>query len=120
VKRYQGLLLILITIGIIFGCNSKSKDEAPISKPELVKRLLYIYTAEEKVRRAGVSYDSSNKLFKNFEKRIYDSNAISDSLFRVGLNYYMIHSTDLEQIYTAVIDSLSLREQRVKSRSEEE
>jgi hypothetical protein len=38
-----------------------------------------------------------------------------DSVFRKSLDYYMARPRTLEHIYTALIDSLNLREQRIST-----
>jgi hypothetical protein len=39
---------------------------------------------------------------------------LKDSVISKSYQYYLDHTTELESIYDAVIDSLSLREQRLR------
>jgi len=49
--------------------------------------------------------------------RVFEKVGITDSVFRKSLNFYIDHPDVLEGIYTSLIDSLNLREQRVLSGS---
>ena len=46
------------------------------------------------------------------ENKVFEKAAISDSLFRKSFDYYMERPREMELIYTALVDSLQLKEQR--------
>lgn len=71
-----------------------------------------LYIAEEKVNYLALSRDSAVEVAAFMEKEVFEEAAINDSLFRKSFDYYMEHPREMELIYTALVDSLQLREQR--------
>ena len=95
------------------GCGGKQPRPVGIlSAEEMVEMYSEMYLAEEKVNRLALPRDSANKVFKVIEQKVFEKNKVADSVFRQSINYYMNHPREMEQIYTAVVDSLNLREQR--------
>jgi hypothetical protein len=98
---------------ILLGCSGRKERPEGILKPsEMVHMYTEMYVAEEKVNRLSLPRDSAEKVFKIIEKKVFEKTNISDSAFRQSIEFYMNHPQDLELIYTAVVDSLNLREQR--------
>lgn len=83
-----------------------------MTKKEMVKVLMEVYLAEDKVSRLSLKPDSSKKVFAVFKDKVFDKVAVKDSLFDASFDYYMNRPKDMETIYTALVDSLNLREQR--------
>jgi len=54
--------------------------------------------------------DSVRVFFPEVEKRLFEKHDIDDSLYLISFNYYLENVELMEEIYTAVVDSLSLRE----------
>ena len=71
-----------------------------------------LYIAEEKVNYLALSRDSAMEVATLMEKKVFEKAAIKDSLFLKSFDYYMEHPREMELIYTALVDSLQLREQR--------
>jgi hypothetical protein len=71
-----------------------------------------IYIAEGKISRLGVSPDSAQKLYKVFREMVNERTGVSDSVFQRSFRYYRDRPKDMELIYSALVDSLNLREQR--------
>lgn len=78
----------------------------------MVRVLTAIYLAEEKVQRIGLKSDSSAKLFARVNEKIEQQTGIPDSVFQQSLRYYMERPKELQDIYTVLVDSLNLMEQR--------
>ena len=95
----------------VFSCSEK-KPEGVLTKKEMVKVLMEVYLAEDKVSRLSLKPDSSKKVFAVFKDKVFDKVAVKDSLFDASFDYYMNRPKDMETIYTALVDSLNLREQR--------
>lgn len=116
----SGLLLLLMSISI-GGCSSTEKRPDDIlDQPTMVKTLADIYVVEEKVRRLNLSYDSTQQVFERLKSKVFASDSVQDSVFRRSLDYYMGRPKELQQIYTALVDSLNLREQRESVKAKEE
>ena len=95
------------------------KDKAPqgiLSKPQMVDWMIDIYLAEARTQLIPISRDSAYKLFAPYQDSLLYRKGISDSVLKESYKYYLEHPTDLETIYDNVIDSLSLREQRLRQR----
>jgi hypothetical protein len=81
----------------------------------MVHALMNVYITEQKVTALTLSRDSSAVLFKKLNERLLDSLHVQDSVLKKSYNYYLDRPLQLEQIYTALVDSLNLREQRAVS-----
>jgi hypothetical protein len=99
----------LVALLILSACDGDKKPAEILSEPEMVRVLSEIYLAEEKAGNMGISYDSVVKLFPKFEAKIFEKTGVSDSIFKVSLEYYKSNPAALEHIYTALVDSLNLK-----------
>jgi hypothetical protein len=81
----------------------------------MVRTLTEIYVVEEKVNRLGLIRDSSEKVFDSLRVRVFRNMPYPDSVFKRSLDYYTDRPKEMEVIYTALVDSLQLREQRALS-----
>lgn len=81
----------------------------------MVRAMTELYLAEQKVATVGVSRDSTAQMFRAMSPAIFDQVGVSDSVFRLSFDYYLENPIVMEEIYTALIDSLNLREQKMIS-----
>jgi len=96
------------------GDSDRSKDDI-LTREEMVKALTEIYLAEQKVNRLGVARDSAEHEFARFKQVVFKKIEVSDSVFKRSFDYYMDRPKEMEIIFTALVDSLSLMEQRIES-----
>lgn len=107
-------LLVLLFLG--FSCRDMEKDSQPVlTRPQMVKALTEIYLSEQKINRLGLPRDSAEREFQRFKQVVFENIGVSDSVFKRSFNYYMDRPKEMELIYTALVDSLSLMEQRIDS-----
>lgn len=106
-----GVLVILFSC---FSCGENEKEETLLTQSQMVKALTEIYLSEQKVNRFGLARDSAEQIFESFKPVIFEKIGTSDSIFKRSFDYYMDHPKEMEMIYTAVVDSLSLMEQRIQ------
>lgn len=97
--------------GWLGSCSKKRPDDI-LSKEEMVSIMEELYIAEEKINHLALSRDSSKKVFTVMTSKLFENAGVNDTLFRKSFDYYMEHPKDLELIYTALVDTLQLREQR--------
>lgn len=97
------------------GCHTREHPAAVLSHQQMAAILREFYINEQRLGNVVRQSDSARKDFVYIQKKILDSRDTSDSVFRVSYNYYMEHPDELQEIYTAVIDSLQLMMQRSKS-----
>ncbi len=81
----------------------------------MVKALTEIYLAEQKINRLGLPRDSAEREFDRFKQLVFEKIEVSDSVFKRSFDYYMDRPKEMEIIFTALVDSLSLMEQRIES-----
>ncbi|MBX2962418.1 MAG: DUF4296 domain-containing protein [Cyclobacteriaceae bacterium] len=105
------IFILLVIMGGFLGCNREAKPKDVLPEAEMVKVIIQLHLAEEKMARLNVSYDSMNKLMPYLRDYILEQVGTRDSLFKKSMEYYMAHPKRMEYIYTAVVDSLSLQEQ---------
>lgn len=117
----QRLIVVSLLLLIIQGCHTAEKrPDDVLDQATMVKTLSDIYVVEEKVRRLSLSTDSTQEVFERLKSKIFEADSIEDSVFRKSLDYYMGRPKELQEIYTALVDSLNLREQRESVKAKEE
>lgn len=119
-NQFQRLIVVSLLLLIINGCHTAEKrPDYVLDQATMVKTLTDIYVVEEKVRRLSLSTDSTQQVFERLKTKIFEADSIQDSVFRKSLDYYMGRPKELQQIYTALVDSLNLREQRESVKAKE-
>ena len=109
----------MIVVGLISAlpmsltsCHNKEKKAGILSRDEMVKVMTDIYVAEHKVTRLALKPDSSKIVFNKMKDRVFNQAGVPDSVFRKSFDYYVDRPLELEEIYTALVDSLNLKEQQ--------
>lgn len=113
-KNRDFITSILLTASVcvaLLSCGEK-KPEGILSRAEMVSIMEDIYIAEEKVNHLALARDSAKVVFEAMGDRVFENAAVSDSVFKRSFDYYMEHPSEMELIYTALVDSLQLLEQR--------
>lgn len=96
---------------MVISCGEKAPEDI-LSRAEMVQIMEELYIAEEKVNQLGVSRDSSVRVATLMGQKVFENAAVTDTVFRKSFDYYMEHPREMELIYTALVDTLQLREQR--------
>lgn len=102
----------IIFIGLILFLSCKNEERVQkLSQNEMVRILSQIYIAEEKVNRLGLPRDSAEFVFDKMKDRVFKEFSTTDSAFKASLDYYWNHPDEMETTYSALVDSLNLKEQ---------
>lgn len=117
-KRTIGVFLVLTAFSIAFSCGKKRPDGI-LSTAEMVQIMEELYIAEEKVNYLALSRDSAKRIAEAMGAKVFERAAVNDSVFKRSLDYYMERPKEMELIYTALVDTLQLREQRAPLNSEQ-
>lgn len=112
ISFYKGLIF-LIGLTLFIQCTNDKKPAQLMSEAEMTRVLIEVYIDEEKISRLNLTRDSSEKIFELAKPYIFERLGVSDSVFIESYNYYAEHPVELEKIYSVVVDSLNLREQRL-------
>jgi hypothetical protein len=107
-------LLLLITLFGSVSCQPKKAEVPPLSRDQMVGLMMEIYLAEARTSLIPAPKDSSYRLFLAYQDTLMHRRGVSDSTLRKAYAYYLEHPAELEAIYDAIIDSLSLKEQRLR------
>ena len=108
----KAVILVIILVFSLYSCKNEKQAEGILSAEEFSNLLVEFYVAEARLNSAPIVRDSSMKLFIPFEKSFLEKRKISDEVLRKTYGYYLEHPAEFEKVYDAVIDTLSLREQR--------
>ena len=76
--------------------------------------LIDLHIAEAAVQNLRLKGDTSMVVFAVKEKQLLLEHNITDSIFINSYNYYLANPIILEEIYSAVVDSISLRQSLLK------
>lgn len=109
------ILLLAASVLVVISCKEK-QPEGVLTPDQMVEVMEEMYIAEEKVNRLALKRDSARMVALKLNERIFREAAINDSIFKRSFDYYMERPELMEQIYTALVDTLQLREQRTPIR----
>lgn len=80
----------------------------------MINILVDIHIAEERVNAGKLPKDSAKIMFSELEMEIYEYYKIDKQQFHESHSYYLHNINILDDIYTAVVDSLSVKEALMK------
>ncbi|GAB4124385.1 MAG: hypothetical protein OHK0045_11560 [Raineya sp.] len=78
----------------------------------MAKVLLEIHLAESQVPHFTQAPDSAQKIYRAFEKKVFEKTGIDSALYYQSYQYYANKAEEFEKIYAIVIDSLVYRESK--------
>lgn len=111
--RVPVFLLVVAFLGTM-SCQKPKSEAPPLSRDQMVELMLEVYLAEARASLIPIPKDSAYRLFVAHQDSIMHHRGIQDSTLRKAYAYYLERPTELEAVYDAIIDSLSLREQRLR------
>ena len=104
-------VFFVLAVILLFNCKQEEiKPDHLVSDDEMISMLIRLHMLEGEVNQLKISRDSSKLVFKYFENRLFEEKSLSDSLYLETWLYYAEHPKLMEEIYSAVLDSLSLKE----------
>ena len=108
----------LIILVFLSGCQQDKTPPGVLSKKDYAEYLVNIYVAEAKLNTLVVTPDSAMKLFQPFERSLQEKFDASDSVIQKTYQWYLAHPQQWEEVYTAVIDTLNLLEQKANAQKQ--
>jgi len=95
---------------VAVGCSNGPKPPKDlISKGKMVAFLVDLHITEVKVQNLGIKADSVKKVFSILEADLFNQHQFADSVYIDSYHYYVEQPSIMEEMYTAVLDTLSLR-----------
>ena len=114
-SSWKTILVVLISLLSLYSCKKAGRPDDVLSQEELADLMVEFYLAEGKINSLGIQRDSAMKLFLPFEQSVMTKKKVSDETLSRTYRYYLDHPLEFEQIYDAIIDTLSLRETKANS-----
>jgi hypothetical protein len=105
----------VVVVGWVAFASCQSRESVPegiLDRDQMVHSIIEVYLAEEKLKTMNLQQDSAKKFFNALDDKVFEKLGTSDSILKESFDYYMLHTRELEEIYSAVVDSLNLMEQR--------
>ncbi|MEQ8577043.1 MAG: DUF4296 domain-containing protein, partial [Fulvivirga sp.] len=81
----------------------------------LVLLMLDIYLAEVKLSNLKIVRDTAVSIFETYEGYLFEKHNIDREQYMKSMTYYYDHTEELELIYEALLDTLTVRETKLKA-----
>ncbi|MDQ3395216.1 MAG: DUF4296 domain-containing protein [Bacteroidota bacterium] len=108
-------IFFFLLITLAFSCDRKKATPAGIIPQEkMVGIFIDMHITESKISALNLKRDSTRILFKHYEQEVLNKHNVAKEIYLESFKYYTENVNDMERIYDAVIDSLSLREKILK------
>lgn len=114
-------LLQTSIFSICFIALVACKEERPegiLDQGTMTNIIIDVYIGEGKVSALNVKRDSSLIVFDAYEELIYHKYDVQKETYKKSLSYYYNNPEQLDEIYEAVMDSLNVKEQKLKEEKE--
>ena len=124
-RRFLKILFIALTsIVTLTRCDSDNalleRPAQLLSKQQMVSFLIDLHLAEAKMNYTEVRQsDSTEILFRNYEKHLMDEHGFADSVYLESYAYYLDHMELMDEIYEDVVDSLNVMSTLERAREQE-
>ena len=119
-KSFNHCCLSLLLASLLLTLPACQRPEEPLRpadllpKERLIPLIADLHLLEAQVEGSRLSPDSSRALYLSEQKNLLSKRGVTDSAFQRSYRYYGIHGKDLDDIYGAVIDTLTRREAKFK------
>lgn len=100
---------------IVVSCKQDIRPPDVLAPNEFANVLTEIYLAEARLTGKTLLRDSALQLFIPYEQHLFQQFHYSDSVIHKTYQYYFDRPEQLEKIYAAIIDTLNLREQKLRA-----
>jgi hypothetical protein len=96
------------------ACSPPKKPKDVLTQEQLCALLVDVYTAEARLDPMPITKDSAIHFFIPYEQKLLQAKGIPDSILKKTYSYYLAHPKEFEQVYDAVIDTLTLHEKQAE------
>lgn len=107
--------IIFLGFFFVMSCQKPGSSDSLIEEEKFVQLLVEIYITEARLSNAQINRDSAIRLFVPYEDELFQKYQISEAQLKQTYRYYIDHPDEFGKIYDIVIDSLSLRHQKLEA-----
>jgi len=93
----------------VVSCEENSNDDHILTHEQMVAYLIDLHLTEAKIQNLRIPRDSATHLFMLYKPKLLEAHHFEDTVLVISYNYYLRHPKEMEEIYTSVVDSLTLR-----------
>ena len=104
-KSFLGIIIL-----VVLSCSQSSSPDGVMDESAMINYLIDLHLAEAAVQDLRLKKDSAEIVFAAQEKLLLKTHHITDSMFVKSYTYYLERPEEFEAIYSAIVDSLSLRQ----------
>ena len=112
-KRLFYILFCLI----LLGCGDQSPDRPKdlVPQDKMVQILADIHIAESQIETKVVYPDTALMTFNYWQKEILQKHGVKEEQFRDTYRYYQNNLKEMDELYEIIIDTLSVRETKMRA-----
>jgi hypothetical protein len=105
--------MLVAALTAVFSCEKEKSPQGIMTKSQMAEWMMTMYVAEARLLTVPMARDSAYKIFIPYQDSILKQKSLQDSTLKKSYQYYLDRPAELEAVYDLLIDSLSLREQRL-------
>ena len=103
---------ILMVLLLLAACSPKAPSGV-LDKDQMAALLTDFYLKEARMKAGNITVDSAVLLFTRLREQYAGTHGFPNSVIDASFEHYLNHPVEMDQVFDRVIDSLSLREQRM-------
>jgi len=110
--RWIKVVFVFLLAALMSACTYDKGTEAPdnlVPPDKMISFLVDLHLAEAKMSYGDIrDADSLEIVFRNYERSLFNKYDMQDSAYYRSYEYYLTNMDQLQEIYGAVVDSLSV------------
>ena len=108
------IFLLLPFLFLLLSCSKDGeKPDNLLPQETMVQAMVDMQVAEAKVKNLHLSADSTRKLYSLYELSIFEKYNISPAQYQESIHYYLNNYKQMTAIHTAVMDTLTKRQNQI-------
>ncbi|MEL6537303.1 MAG: DUF4296 domain-containing protein [Bacteroidota bacterium] len=105
---------------LLLACGSETSLPSDVIPPEkMVGILVNIHQADANVGNLKISEDSAFIVMRHFELAVWDHHGVTEEEYSRSQQWYLQHPDKYTEVYTVVVDSLSVLDEMAKQKPEQ-
>lgn len=112
----KSIFLIFTLLSLV--CCSPASEPIPtnlLTEEQMTRIMIDVHLAEAQIENAGLPLDSGDAVYRKMQRQILKKHQVKETDFNTSYQYYLRNLNGLDKIYEKVIDSLTVRETRMRA-----